>query len=123
MVTDPECPFCRKMEKLIGKKLSDNYKVHIILYPLPFHSNAKAMSYYILAGKTQEEKAKRFKETLSGDNSWSSYQPSPEEKERFDKELELSKKAVNQLHANGTPSVYNDKFDYINWTFFLNKKQ
>ena len=115
VVTDPQCPFCRMMEKKVGEKLKKNYKVHVILYPLSFHKNAKAMSYYILAGKTDAEKAKRFKETLTGGNQWKNYKPTKAEKEKFEKELGASKKAVENLGAQGTPTIYDKNFNQINW--------
>ena len=68
IVTDPECPFCRMMEKQKKEILKKNYRVHVILMPLPFHKDAKAMSYYILAGKTRKIK-KSSTRTWSKGNS------------------------------------------------------
>jgi thiol:disulfide interchange protein DsbC len=115
IVTDPECPFCRRMEKEKGNYLEKHYKVHVILMPLFFHKNAKAMSYYILAGKTDAERAKRMKAILNGSNEWKNYHPSKEEKEKFDKELAAAKKAAQELGARGTPSVYDENFNPIPW--------
>ena len=122
LVTDPECPYCRMMEEKTKKNLKKNYRVHVILFPLSFHKNAKAMSYYILAGKTDEEKDKRFREVLGGSNAWKNYKPSKEEKEKFDKILANSKKAVEELGARGTPTVYDKDFNQINWTTLGVKK-
>ena len=122
IVTDPECPYCRMMESKMKDNLEKNYKVHVILFPLSFHKNAKAMSYYILAGKTDEEKAKRFREVLSGSNEWKNYHPAKEEKVKFDKILNNSKKAVAELGARGTPTVYDKDFNKINWTTLGEKK-
>ena len=115
IVTDPECPFCRMMEKQKGELLKKNYKVHVILMPLPFHKDAKAMSYYVLAGKTDKEKAKRMQEVLSGSNAWKNYHPTKKEKAKFDKELANAKKAAIELGAQGTPSVYDKNFNPIPW--------
>ena len=115
IVTDPECPFCRLMEKQKGELLKKNYRVHVILMPLPFHKDAKAMSYYILAAKTDKEKAKRMQEVLSGSNAWKNYHPTKEEKAKFDKELANAKKAAIELGAQGTPSVYDKNFNPIAW--------
>ena len=122
VVTDPECPFCRIMEAKTKKILEKNYKVHIILFPLPFHKHARAMSYYILAAKTDEEKAKRFREVLEGSNAWKNYKPTKEEKAKFDKMLNNSKKAVIELGAKGTPTVYDKDFNQIDWTKLGAKK-
>jgi len=122
VVTDPECPFCRMMEKSAGESLGEKYRVHVILFPLSFHKNAKAMSYYILAGKNDQEKAKRFKEVLNGSNAWKNYHPTKAEKEKFDKILKNAKKAVNELQAKGTPSIYDSKFNPINWQLLATQK-
>ena len=42
IITDPECPYCVRLEKAIHGKLSD-YTVHVILFPLSFHKKAPAM--------------------------------------------------------------------------------
>ena len=115
IVTDPECPFCRMMEKQKKDILKKNYRVHVILMPLPFHKDAKAMSYYILAGKTDKERAKRMSETLEGSNAWKNYHPTKEEIKKFNEELQKSKKAADELGARGTPSVYDSNFNPIPW--------
>jgi len=111
------------MEKESKGKLAKNYKIHVILFPLPFHKNAKAMSCYILAGKTDKEKAKRFKETLLGGDEWKKYKPTKEELKKCLDELEKSKKAAIELQAKGTPSVYDDKFNSIEWTNLIKGKK
>jgi len=122
IVTDPECPFCRRMAKEKNEFLEKNYKVHVILMPLPFHRNAKNMSYYILAGKTDEERAKRMKEVLEGSNKWKDFHPTKEQIKKFNQELTKSKKAANELGAQGTPSIYDKDFNPINWTTLGDKK-
>jgi len=123
LVTDPECPFCRLMEKKTKKELAKNYRVHVILFPLPFHKEAKPMSCYILAAKTDKEKAKRMQETLLGGNQWKNYKPTKEEANRCKTELEKAKKAANELQARGTPSVYDANFNPINWTTLTKAKK
>jgi thiol:disulfide interchange protein DsbC len=123
VVTDPECPFCRMMEKKTKENLEKNYRVHVILFPLSFHKNAKAMSCYILAGKTDSEKAKRFKETLLGGNEWKNYKPSKAELQKCYQELEKSKKAANELQAKGTPSVYDENFNSVGWPSLIKGKK
>jgi len=115
LVTDPECPFCKKMEKMKKDVLEKEYKVHVILMPLPFHKNAKAMSYYILAGKTDSERAKRMKEVLLGSDAWKKYKPTKEEIAKYEKELQRSQQAAMELGARGTPSVYDENFKPIPW--------
>ncbi|RUM56932.1 MAG: thiol:disulfide interchange protein [Nautilia sp.] len=114
VVTDPECPFCRRFEQLAQKyNIENKYRIHIIFLPLSFHKHSKDMIYYILSAKTNAEKVKRFKETLSGDNSWSQFKPTKEEKEKIDKIISKSIKAANELKAQGTPSFYDKNFNEI----------
>jgi len=115
LVTDPQCPFCRLMEKEKKNILINDYKVHVILMPLPFHKYAKAMSYYILAGKTNAQKAKRLQEILGGSNAWKHFHPTKAQLKEFNAELEKSKKAAEELGAQGTPSVYDQNFNPIPW--------
>ena len=114
VVTDPECPFCQRFEKLAKRvKLSEKYRIHIIFLPLSFHKHSKAMIYYILSADSDEEKAKRFHETLTGDTKWRSFTPSREEKAKIDKEIEKSHKAVEELKAKGTPSFFDENMNEI----------
>ena len=115
IVTDPECPFCRMMEKQKKDILKKNYRVHVILMPLPFHKHAKAMSYYILAAKSDKERAKRMSEVLEGSNEWKNFHPTKAQIKEFNEELKKAKKAANELGAQGTPSIYDKNFNPINW--------
>jgi thiol:disulfide interchange protein DsbC len=115
LVTDPQCPFCRMMEKEKKNILAKDYTVHVILFPLPFHNHAKAMSYYILAGKTDAEKAKRLQAILSGSNEWKNFHPTKAQIKKFNEELAKARKAVEELGARGTPSVYDKNFNQIQW--------
>ena len=122
LVTDPQCPFCRMMEKEKRNLLAKDYKIHVILMPLPFHKYAKPMSYYILAGKTDQEKAKRLQQTLLGGNEWKNFHPTKEQIKKFNEELAKAKKAANELGAQGTPSVYDKNFNPISWPTLGDKK-
>jgi thiol:disulfide interchange protein DsbC len=55
LVTDPECPYCSRFEQSAHGKL-DDYTVHVIFYPLPFHKKAPAMVEWIMQGKSDAEK-------------------------------------------------------------------
>jgi len=115
LVTDPECPFCRRMEQMKKDVLEKNYKVHVILMPLSFHKNAKPMSYYILAGKTDAERAKRMKEVLLGSDAWKKFKPTKEQIAKFEEELKRAQEAAMELGAKGTPSVFDENFRPIPW--------
>jgi len=114
IVTDPECPFCRRFERIAEKShLADKYRIHIIFLPLSFHKHSKDMIYYILSADTDQEKAKRFRETLTGSNKWETFKPSDLQKAKIDKELKKSLKAVNELGARGTPTFYDENLTEI----------
>lgn len=113
LVTDPQCPYCRMLERKKGDTLLKDYKIHVIIYPLPFHRYALPMTKYILAGKTNDEKAQRLIRILHGSNEWKNFHPTPEQEKKINKKLEEMKKAVNELGAQGTPTIYNNKFKQI----------
>ena len=114
VVTDPQCPFCQRFEKLAEKShLSDKYKIHIIFLPLSFHKHSKDMIYYILSANTDQDRAKRFRETLTGSDNWKTFKPSSLQKAKIDKELKKSLKAVDELGARGTPSFYDQNMKEI----------
>jgi thiol:disulfide interchange protein DsbC len=114
VVTDPQCPFCQRFEKLAQKvHLSEKYKIHIIFLPLSFHKHSKDMIYYILSADSESQKAKRFKETLSGGDEWKKFKATSQQKQKIDAQIEKSKRAVEELGARGTPTFYDENFTQI----------
>jgi len=107
IVTDPECPLCQRFEEMAKHTdFAKKFRIHIIFLPLPYHKHSKAMIDYILSAKNEADKVKRFHATLQGDKSWEKFKPTPAQKANVKKELEKSKKAVNELDVKGTPSFY-----------------
>ena len=115
LVSDPECPYCIKFAKEAEGKLKE-YTVHVILFPLSFHKNAKAMTNYIIAGKDDMEKTKRYKEiVLSGSTS---YKESKLDIKTLNKYLVKSNAAASELEATGTPSLFvkeGNTFRQVGW--------
>ena len=116
LITDPECPYCIKFAKDSEGKLKD-YKVNVILMPLAMHKNANAMVNYIIKGKDNADKLKRYHDiTINGSTAYS--------KEKIDtKLLEAyvlkSKTATKDLNVNGTPSFFKTEgkeLKRIQWT-------
>lgn len=58
--TDVDCPYCRKLEQELQKL--DNYKMHVFLFPLNNHKEAKNRSEAIWCSK---DKAKVFQEYMA----------------------------------------------------------
>lgn len=102
LVTDPECPYCKKFYIETEGKLSD-YKVHVIFMPLAFHKEAKPMTNYILAGKTEKEKYERYASIMTGGTD---YKKLKIEGNVLSDYLKKSNKAVSELGARGTPSTF-----------------
>jgi len=119
IVTDPECPYCIKFEKASQGKL-DAYRVHVIVYPLPYHKKAPAMMEWILQGKDDAQKHKRLKAVMV-DNSQEYKTLIIDEKKPFiavestQRAIERSKKAMNELEVRGTPAVFDANFSSISW--------
>jgi thiol:disulfide interchange protein DsbC len=114
IVTDPECPFCQRFEKIAKKTdFAKKYRIHVIFLPLPFHKDSMAMIDYILSAPTEAEKVKRFHQTLQGGNEWRSFKPTSAQKVKVAKEIAKSKKAVAELGARGTPSFYDENMKEI----------
>jgi len=117
VVTDPECPFCRKFEKEAEQnKLGERYTIHIIFLPLPFHKDAKPMVEYILSADKKSDQAKRFQAVLKGSDEWKNFKPTKAQKLKVKKLLEKSAKAVNELNVKGTPSFFDKDLNHVGKT-------
>lgn len=60
MVSDPDCPFCKRAHEYLKTK---NVDLYVFLFPLDIHPNAYKKSVKILCSK---DKAKAYDEALSG---------------------------------------------------------
>ena len=113
LFTDPQCPYCKRLEQEYGEKLKD-YKVNVILFPLSFHKNAKPMMQWILAGKDNDEKAKRYQDLMLGkSDNWKKAKYNPDDKD-FLKIIKASTKAFNLAGAKGTPDLRDENLNPIN---------
>jgi thiol:disulfide interchange protein DsbC len=115
IVTDPECPYCISFEKSVAGKL-DDYKVHVILFPLSFHKKSPAMVEWIMQGKDDAQKKKRFDEILLKGST--RYQALIKDAKKpfvysktVGKAMQKMDKAVLELNVRGTPSVYDTNFN------------
>ena len=112
LVTDPECPWCQKLEKEISSKAKSKYTINVIPMPLAMHPNSKNVLYWVMSAKTDKDKGERLHNYMTGKdkNSWKSFKPTDKEKSNIDKTLNSSLKAAEELEARGTPSIYNKDF-------------
>ena len=142
LVTDPECPYCVKLEKALGEKLVSKYKVNYIIFPLSFHHKATPMLQWILRVSSDEERYKRFYEILieqSDDwkkifpnrdfnkykneyyevlngksNEWKNFFQTQKELQILQENLKKTKQAVDELEVKGTPTVLSADFISLN---------
>jgi thiol:disulfide interchange protein DsbC len=117
IVTDPECPYCSKFEKAIAGKLND-YRVHVVLFPLSFHKKSPAMVDWIMQGKDEAEKKERFEEIML--KSSTKYAELIKDKKKpyiyspaTQQHMKKSKKAAMELNVRGTPAIYDANFKSI----------
>ncbi len=117
IVTDPECPYCVKFEKALTGKLND-YTVHVILYPLPFHKKAPAMVEWIMKGENDLQKRERFEQLmLKKSAKYEALIKDPKKPFKYtsqtQEKVNKALKAVEELGARGTPIVYDGTFSEV----------
>ena len=110
IVTDPECPYCTRLEKTVHGKLSD-YTVHVIFFPLSFHKKAPAMVDWIMQGKDDAAKKDRFEQImLKGSTAYSALIKDAKKpyvySEAVKPAMERMQAAVLELNVRGTPAIY-----------------
>lgn len=93
--TDPECPYCAKLEEFLEQK---DVSVYINFLPLNFHKNAKRWSEQILSSKDLKAAIKQIRLTQKDLNV------------KVSKEAQKTLKATmalgEKLKINGTPKVF-----------------
>ena len=92
--TDPQCPFCRRVEKFF---LKHNVTVYANFFPLPFHKNAKKWSLEILSSKDKLKAMRQIRET----NKDLDVKITKEAKNRLKKMIALA----NKIGVRGTPFI------------------
>jgi thiol:disulfide interchange protein DsbC len=122
--TDPECPFCKRMDQEVLSKLSlDEYTVYVYLFPLSFHQHAEAMSLYILSKKTVEEKVKALHAISGGSMDFANASYTEAERTKLKASLSKQLEVAQSLGVAGTPSLFDSKGTPVNWTTLAPKAQ
>jgi len=124
IVTDPECPFCTKFEKTVHGKL-DEYTVHVVLFPLSFHKKAPAMVEWIMQGKDDADKKKRFEEImLNGSTQYEALIKDAQKPFLYSaavvEEMKKVDRAIMELNLRGTPAIYDANFNPLSQSQLLN---
>jgi len=115
LVTDPECSYCSRFEQAANGKL-DDYTVHVILFPLPFHKKSPVMVEWIMMGKDDAEKKERFERImLKGSTKYTELIKDVKKPFVYSKavgqEMKKMKKTVMELNIRGTPSIFDANFN------------
>ena len=108
LFTDPECPYCQKLEHNLVK-LKKNITLYTILFPLDFHKSAKDMSRYILSQKDNSTKAKAMKEIADKSKKYEKAKYSKKELTQLNTEMEAGLKEALKMGISGTPTIVNAK--------------
>ncbi len=119
--TDPQCPYCKKFEQNL-KHLKKDITLYLFLLPLDFHSDARAMSKYILSKKSSKQRAKAMQDIINGDTGYKTAKYSEEESKKLDKMIDESIQISQKLNIKGTPSVLDINGKEIMWTTLFTKE-
>ena len=115
LVTDPECPYCTKFSKAAEGQMGD-YTVHVIFFPLSFHKKSPAMIEWIMQGKDDAEKKKRYDEImLKGSTKYSELHKDPKipfvYSADVQKQIDKGTRATLELNVRGTPMLFDAEFN------------
>jgi len=94
--TDPDCPYCKMLEKNLAASDATNFTAYVFLYPLKeLHPDAFSKSESIWCAKDRAE-------------AWSNFMVnnSAPEKVTCENPLESNQKLAEDLGVTGTPTVY-----------------
>lgn len=94
LFTDPECPYCKTVEKFFA---DNNSTVYFNFTPLPFHKNAKEWSEIALSSKD-------FKKTLEDIHAGNI--PNTAITEEAKKQLDHMEALGKELKISGTPKIF-----------------
>jgi thiol:disulfide interchange protein DsbC len=93
--SDPDCPYCRRLEPELAK--IDNVTIYVFLYPLPFHTDAARKAKVVWCSqdraRTWDDMMLRNKEPEKASTDC----PNP---------IEANIALGEKLHVNGTPAIF-----------------
>lgn len=108
VITDPQCPFCKRLHKEIEKILAKrkDVKFEMIFFPLPFHKYAKPVATAILCEKNNEKEKQLLTKAFEYQSNQEKFKKlasksCPEAEEIINKNLEFGKK----VGIRGTPTL------------------
>lgn len=120
LFTDPECPYCKKLESYLPK-IADKVKIRIFYFPLESHANAKDLSLYILSQKTTDKKIAAMFDASENLDKVKATKYSQAELEKLEKQLEEQIQVGMSLNVQGTPTIFDKDGKSIVWVNLLEK--
>lgn len=121
MFTDPECPYCQRLEKNLVNMKKD-IKLHVFLFPLSFHKHAVAMTKYVLSKKTSKLRAEEMLAIAKGSQEYKNAKISEQDSAKYQKIIDNNTKIATTVGVRGTPSIFTETGKAINWPDILTKR-
>lgn len=112
--TDPECPYCKKFKKT-WPNMKDDVTLHIYFYNLSSHTNANAMTRWVLDGASNAEKTDRLFKVANGDKSYKTKQYSKAQMDKYNQIINKHRNLGDTLGVRGVPSVIDSNGENIPW--------
>lgn len=119
LFTEPECPYCQRLEANLDPEKMKAFTINVMPMPLSFHKEAKPMLYWVLSGKDDLEKSDRMHKVLTGDQTYKTFKADPADVAKFNDLFKKVEGIARQVGANGTPSVFSDTMEKVNYGFLL----
>ena len=120
LFTDPECPYCKKLESYLPQ-IANKVKIRVFYFPLDSHVNAKDLSLYILSQKTNEKKIAAMFDASENIEKAKSTKYSQGELEKLEKQLDEQIQLGMKLNVQGTPSIFDKDGKNVIWVNLLEK--
>jgi thiol:disulfide interchange protein DsbC len=116
LATDPQCPYCVRFEQAVQGKL-EGYTLHVLLFPLSFHTKAPAMIDWILAAQGDAARTARYRAILL--ESSKAYEASDGQSAQLQAYLPRVTAAFSELGAMGTPALFDASWRPVEVRRFL----
>lgn len=117
--TDPECPFCKELEKYFPQ-IEDKVKLKIYQYPvLQLHPNAKELAKFQLSLKDKEKNVLNILSKTTSSPEYAARKYSEKENRELEKKIDEQIKIAETFGVQGTPSVITSDGKIISWVKLL----
>jgi thiol:disulfide interchange protein DsbC len=120
LFTDPECPYCKKLESYLPM-IKDKVKIRVFYFPLDSHENAKDLSLYIMDKKTTSEKIDAMFDAADNLDKVKNAKYTQVQLSKLEKQLEEQIQIGTKLNVQGTPTIFDKDGKNIVWVNLLEK--